>query len=157
MHFHDLTLCRYQDGPFDPDNWRVPLFAIGWLEHPHQFTDGEVPRALASTLREMANSPLAMSYAFWGMHTCSLCVALNRRAPEQPWSQRNIFIPGRNVVYLSPSGIDHYMDVHSYRPPQEYVDAVTSCPAYGSNEYWNALRAANLSHDVPLERWDDAP
>jgi hypothetical protein len=152
MHFDDLTLCRYHSGPFDPGNWRVPLLAIGWLEHPNEFANGAVSNGLVSILHEMAvrAGDLYVHYCFLGMHTCSLCVAAGSVSPGPIWSQENLFVPGRNVVYLSPGGVGHYVEVHSYRPPQEYVDAVLSCPAYGSGEFCDALRTANSGQSVPL-------
>jgi hypothetical protein len=152
MHFDDLTLCRYHSGPFDPDNWCVPLLAIGWLEHPHEFAKGAVSNGLVSILHEMAVRARALysHYYFRGVNRCSVCVAAGSVSPGPIWSQENLFVPGRNVVYLSPGGVCHYVDVHSYRPPQEYVDAVLSCPAYGSGAYCDALRTANSGQSVPL-------
>jgi len=158
MHFDDLTLCRCHSGPLEADNWRVPLLAIGWLEHPYEFAKGEVPNGLASKLQEMAARARAFypHYYFLGIHTCSLCVATASVSPGPIWSQENIFVPGRSVVYVSPGGVDHYIEVHSYRPPQEYVDAVLLSPAYGSGEYCDALRRANLGQSVPLLTREEA-
>jgi hypothetical protein len=152
MHFDDLTLCHYQDGPFDPANWRAPLLAIGWLERPYPFPSGEVPHGLADTLHAMAEKAreLYALYCFWGLEHCSFCVAENRTPPGPVWSQENLFVPGQGVIYLSPGGIGHYVEVHSYCPPQEYVDAVLSCPPYGSSRYCEALRTANRGESVPL-------
>jgi len=151
-HFADLTLCDYSHGPYDAANWSVPLVAVGWLEHPYEFARGEVPHCLASLLHEMAARARAHYHHFYfrGVHTCSICVATGSISPGPIWSQENIFVPGRDVVYLSPGGVAHYVEVHSYSPPQEYIDAVLSCPAYGSGEYCDALRTANSGHRVPL-------
>jgi hypothetical protein len=158
MYYADLTMCRYHSGPFDPDNWRVPLLAIGWLAHPHEFTSGDVPRGFPSILHEMAARARSLyaHYYFLGMHSCSLCEATGRISPGPIWSQENLFIPGRNVVYLSPGGLAHYVEVHSYSPPQDYVDAVLSCPPYGSSDYCNALCTANSGQRVPLLTEEEA-
>jgi hypothetical protein len=111
-----------------------------------------VSNGLVSILQGMAVRARALypHYYFRGGHTCSVCVAAGSVSPGPIWSQENLFVPGRHVVYVSPGGVGHYVEVHSYRPPQEYVDAVVSCPAYGSDEYCDALRTANLGQSVPL-------
>ncbi|MBW3596996.1 MAG: hypothetical protein KY475_06945 [Planctomycetes bacterium] len=50
MHIPDLQLCRYHNGPLDADSWAVPLRAVGWLEHPHSYTQGPVPFGFADKL-----------------------------------------------------------------------------------------------------------
>ena len=152
MYYADLTINRYHTGPFNPVDWRVPLLTVGWLEHPHEFTGGDVPHGFASILREMAECARSLyrHYYFRGVHTCSLCTATGAVPPGPIWSQENLFIPGRNVIYLSPGGIDHYVEAHLYSPPKNYVDAVLSCPPYGSRAYCDALRAANRGETIPL-------
>jgi hypothetical protein len=54
-------------------------------------------------------------------------------------------------VYLAPGGIPHYIEVHSYLPPSEFVAAVLRCPDCGTNEYRDALRLANRGNEPPLE------
>lgn len=35
-----------------------------------------------------------------------------------------LWIPAGRIVYASPIAILHYVEVHNYRPPAEYVEAV---------------------------------
>ena len=149
----DLTVFRYHNGPFDPQNWAVPLQAVGWLEHPHQFATGNVGTAVISKLKAMVEQTRSTypQNNFRGVKSCSLCIAANLPDPGPIWSQENIFVPGVGVVYVSPGGIPHYVETHLYLPPVDFLEAVSKCPNCGSNEYREALRSANRGNEPPLE------
>lgn len=153
MHISDLDLVRYHTGPFSADNWSVPLRAIGWLEHPQAFICGSPPAALISKLRTMVEQVrVAYShYVFRGVQDCSLCVSAHRPSPGPIWSQENIFVPGADAVYVAPGGIVHYVEAHSYLPPNEFVEAVLQCPDLRSERYREALYTANQNNEPPLE------
>lgn len=153
MFIPDLDLCRYHTGPFDADNWSVPLRAIGWLEHPHQFDTGATPSGLAARLQMLVKQGRSAysHYNFRGVKFCSICKSAGLDSPGPIWSQENIFVPGNGVVYIAPGGIVHYVEAHSYLPPREFIDAVFSCPKYGSHEFRDALHAANGGTAPPFE------
>ena len=90
-------------------------------------------------------------YGFRGVKDCSLCLAAHLPSPGPIWSQENIFVPSSDVVYVVPGGIVHYIVAHSYLPPAEFVEAVLQCPDLRSDEYQDALRAANQGSAPPLE------
>ena len=48
---------------------------------------------------------------------------------------RNVWIPAANAVYIAPEMILHYIRGHSYRPPDEFVEAVLVAPDQGSEDY----------------------
>lgn len=152
VYIPDLDACRYFLGPFDRANWSVPLGAVGWLEHPHPFTSGTVARTVISKLEamvEQARSAYSFS-SFMGVMSCSICLFAGLPSPGPVWSQENIFVPGRGIVYVAPGGIVHYIQAHSYLPPSEFVEAVLQCPDLGTNEYREALRLANHGIEPPL-------
>lgn len=150
MYFADLELCRYHTGPYDADNWSVPLRAVGWLETPHPFLTGDVQHPVVSKLKEMSQQMRSayLHYAFRGLHNCSLCPS---GSPHLDASYLNLFVPGAGVVYLAPAAITHYIEEHSYLPPEEFLDAVLRCPDCTSAKYREALVAANRGHEIPLE------
>lgn len=152
MYIPDLELCRYHGRPFDSANWLVPLRTIGWIEHPQPLSTGTVPGELIPRLKAMVEKTRAVysQYNFRGMKRCSICEFEELPSPGPIWSQENIFIPSPNAVYVAPGGIVHYIEVHSYRPPAEFVEAVLRCPDCGSNDYFDALRKANHDVDPPL-------
>jgi hypothetical protein len=54
-------------------------------------------------------------------------------------------------------GITHYISAHWYRPPDEFVQAVTNCPEMRSVEYGHAL-ATNGGRKLAQDfdpHWDD--
>lgn len=157
MHIKDLDLCRYHTGPFDADNWSVPLRAVGWLEHPQHFTTGLTSSEFASKLRMIVEHVRSAypHFGFRGVEVCSLCLAVGLKSPGPIWSQENIFIPGSSVVYVAPGGIVHYVEMHEYLPPSGFVESVLSCPDPCSKEYYEALRASNAGIEPPLQSAED--
>jgi hypothetical protein len=153
LRIADLSLCRYSGGPFDAANWAVPLLAVGWLEHPYSPPDREVSRRFTAKLAALIKQSRAAfrAHFFLGVHECSLCSAEGRESPPCPWSQENVFVPGRNCVFVAPGGIVHYVEVHGYAPPEDFITAVLDCPACDSRAYQAALARANLGAPPPLE------
>jgi hypothetical protein len=152
VYIPDQELCQYHEGPFDSANWLVPLRTIGWIEHPEPFSTGAVPGELIPRLKAMIDKTRAVysQYNFRGVKSCSICEFEGLPSPGPIWSQENIFIPSPSAVYVAPGGIVHYIEAHSYRPPEEFVKAVLRCPGCDSNDYFDALRKANRNVDPPL-------
>ena len=153
-HFGGGTeLCRYHTGPFDAENWSVPLRAVGWLEYPHQFNTGATPNELVPRLEMLIKQTRTAysHYSFRGMMDCSICKSTGLHSPGPIWSQENILVPGNGAVFAAPGGIVHYVEVHSYRPPKEFIDAVLKCPDCDSREYRDALYSANGGNAPPLK------
>jgi len=152
MYFADLDRCRYHSGPLDADSWQVPLLAVGWLEHPHGFSLGEVPEGLLARLQNLITAAEAAhpQHNFRGLHCCSLCEAEHEPVEALRQSHVNLLIPGNGVVYAAPAGIAHYIESHSYLPPSQFIAAVASCPAYGSAAFFETLRAANQGIEPPI-------
>lgn len=152
----DLELCRYHRGPLDADSWRVPLRAVGWLESGHAYNRGPTPIDLVERIGALVDKAerVFQQYHFRGLHDCTLCKPGDRDA-HLLRSHINLLIPSEHVVFACPAGIVHYLSVHSYLPPHDFVDAVQECPPYGSPQYFEALREANDGHVVPLVTWDE--
>jgi hypothetical protein len=157
MHIKDLDLCRYHTGPFDADNWSVSLRAVGWLEHPQHFTTGVTSSEFVSKSKMIVEQVRGAcpDFAFLGFKECSLCLAVGLKSPGPIWSQENIFIPGSRVVYVAPGGIVHYVEMHEYLPPSEFVESVLSCPDPHSKKYYEALRASNAGVKPPFQTAED--
>ena len=65
-------------------------------------------------------------------------------------SHINLFIPGRDVLYLATGRADHYIDFHSYVPPLAFIGALMACPNPESAEYKAALLRLNKGQEPPL-------
>ena len=141
-HFNDLSTCDYFK-----DDALPRLVAVGWLEHGHDYHVGEVPHDLLQCLINLLRANRCpWPRAFLGGHVCSLC------GDPKAYSFRNLFIPGRAVVYVAPEGIIHYIAVHNYQPPVEFVEAMLAVPDVASPEYPAALHACGWP-DSYLTDW----
>jgi hypothetical protein len=61
----------------------------------------------------------------------------------------NLYVPGEGCVYVAPSMIVHYIDVHRYEPPAAFWEAVMKCPEMSSETYRQAL----IVNGPPNEHW----
>ncbi len=59
----------------------------------------------------------------------------------------NLYVPAERCVYVAPSMIAHYVDVHRYEPPAAFWEAVMNCPEMGSEKYRQALIANGPSNE----------
>lgn len=158
MYSDDLMSCRYHSGPYNANNWRVPLLTVGWLYHPHDYERGETPPGLIDKLDELvaAADESQSNYNFRGLHSCSYCDAANVDSEPIEGSHVNLFVPGQGIVYIAPAGIRHYINVHSYLPPSTFVEAVMRCTDYGSSAYFASLWAVNNGERPPIETAQDS-
>jgi hypothetical protein len=140
-YFDDLASCTY----FRSDKTLSPLLAVGWLEQGREFPTGEVPiRLLPRLIAFRKSTKFPWPYCYVG---CQFCWCGDTRM-----FSRNLFIPGNGVVYASPEGILHYIAAHSYRPPDQFIEAVLAAPDIESPEYAAALRAGGWPEPY-LDQW----
>ncbi len=152
MHFEDLALCHYHNGPFDADEWRAPLLAIGWLARPNAFPTGHAQPELLAMLESLitASGVHYPSHGFRGQHDCDICPSGTFKRSMAARSHLNIWVPGDGVIYLAPAMITHYIGDHQYLPPAEFISAVMNCPDCGSPSHCTALQTANAGFRPPL-------
>jgi hypothetical protein len=130
---------------------RLALVAVGWLEPEHPYVKGDVEERFFARLMELLVEPW-QPFAAAGRHECRFCafsggpgtVSYAARVGQHVnvsigWA--NVFVPGRDVLYMAPSTIAHYIDSHGYKPPAEFVDAVLACPEMKSAAYLRAIHA----------------
>ena len=119
--FSDLSPCPY----FGQEHAGY-LRAVGWLERGHEFTTGTADELVYRRLAELLQSPWK-PVMFAGVHGCQLC-------QYQPGCHGNsdLFVPGNGVVFVCPELITHYMNAHCYAPPDDFCDAVLTCPKMSS-------------------------
>jgi hypothetical protein len=129
MFFADLT--PYQYGYEMP---RTNILNVGWLARGHVFPVGVVSEAFARALRHLIKSPENL---YRGYHSCEFCpeppivvssTGLRTRSPPgETEGNGEIRVAGSNgIVYVAPVLVAHYVEVHKYRPPDEFIQAVIS-------------------------------
>ena len=122
-YFVDLT-------PYQYFRSQQPAVNVGWLDAGQSFVTW-------SDYAEIAD--FAVALAMWcanlkahrmqtrGWHVCPLC---SDHVLTKPHGSAEIRVVGRERDYAAPTLISHYVLMHQYRPPQEFIDAVLESP-YG--------------------------
>ena len=110
-HFADLSEHTYT--PSDG----LRLLNVGWLGSEHAFERGETPAEFREALGRLAASPVWMHR---GKHYCEFCPDGRRAA-----GSGQIRVEGeQGVWYAAPALVHHYVEAHSYRPPEAFIAAV---------------------------------
>ena len=141
-YYKDFTECDYCCN-YD---FACRLMAVGWVEQGFSFEKGLVPNnflEVLRALREGFDNKWLHGTVFRGLHNCSLCGELLYG------SHLNLYIPHRGFMFVAPGGIDHYIEVHGYSPPESFIEAVYRCPDPSSPNYRKAVRASNRGYDAP--------
>lgn len=138
-HYLDLsTSCMVEEGPH--------VRAVGWLNPLFPFDTGDVSPELISKLREHCTNPF-QPMRLRGYHDCEF--KLDESTECKATGLKNIWIPSANgYLYVAPEMIVHYIEVHSYRPPEEFVHAVLSAPAQKSPQYWQMMAQFDYSEPI---------
>ena len=50
-----------------------------------------------------------------------------------------LLFPWKDSLFIAPPMVGHYMEAHSYLPPEDFIEAVLNCPPQTSNEYCDLL------------------
>jgi len=128
--------------------------AVGWLSSSQPFTQGDVPSEFVSRLRTLCEKWSEGLSALWwpaagGAHTCEFCRAYHAGG--------NIGVPARALLFVALQMVSHYVESHGYRPPDDFVEAVLSCPTPGTPEYANAVaRFREINLERHRKRFPDA-
>ena len=137
-YYEDLSAYEYQEIDVIRLDWGRLRFRpgydrinVGWLDTPHAFTQGATPSTVLDALWEIvAGSDINVMRGF---HRCSFCP--RGSTDSMIWTgpgsgpvvlgHKEIRVPSLgNVMFAAPALIVHYVDTHSYRPPDEFIEAV---------------------------------
>ncbi len=128
--FEDLSPYRY-GGSVEPG-----VIHVGWLGRGHEYSRGSVPSHLVSKMKELAEKPCEL---YRGYHVCDICERPRDFVGEQSSLEREKWEAGRRgrgeirissagVTYAAPVLITHYIEVHGYLPPAEFLRALEEAP-----------------------------
>jgi hypothetical protein len=123
--------------------------AVGWLSAQQPFPVGAVPAELLGRLWEFAGKSQASIHALgWGMamgwHDCELCDGYS--------GTRNFGVPHGELLFVAPEMLPHYVEVHRYHPPAEFMRALMESPLPGTDEYRTLAAPFQRLHQHYLER-----
>lgn len=125
MHFEDLTLNDY--GRLRPPGTAL---SVGWLAAGHNFPVAPPSAELVAALRSLVAYPVNL---FRGFHQCEFCPSsppemrngfLWNTAPWEILGNGEIHVLGEGgITYVAPVLIRHYVEVHQYASPTDFVQA----------------------------------
>jgi hypothetical protein len=134
-YFEDLSPYTYYHSGI-----RENTLNIGWLDVAYPYQRGELPISFVENLWNFVQIRLIR---LRGFHVCNLCsekvvspLVVNKGDVDFKLGDAEIRVLGENgKIYAAPNLIYHYITVHGYQPPDEFVQAVLKGPNPGSEVY----------------------
>ncbi len=133
MHFVDLTPYTRGSRKGDP-----PALNVGWLDSAVPFDRGPVPPGFVERLKALVLKQHHSQTR--GYHVCQFCPELNAALHGENGFDRELYqachtdgrlssaeirVQGEDGrCYAAPRMIAHYVEAHSYRPPEDFIEAV---------------------------------
>lgn len=146
-YYPDLTRYEYfaRDEPSD-----TAALNIGWLDETQPYVIGHTPQEFKDRLFEFCLDKYTVHIAR-GFHACQFC-----KLSYDQWFEEHEFkygenahwmsigdgeirVLGKSAIYAAPTLIYHYVVEHQYQPPKEFIEAVLTGPAPGSNMHITLL------------------
>ena len=126
MYFEDLTEYKYLK------QYSEDYRNVGWLSSAYSYPTGSVSDKFLAALEQLCKTPVNLCL---GRHACQLCPIPPGIVGYWPvkdfWNTHNLYGNGeihvvgqKNRVYVAPTLVYHYVKVHSYLPPEEFIQAV---------------------------------
>jgi hypothetical protein len=142
VYFPDLSIYTYSMKGSLPD-----VLNVGWLDRSMPFSKGTVPALFVDQLKSWFW--IARVNQMRGIHECNFCRAeqwpvlptkdhpsLTSGDRTSVLGSKEIWIPALDrTIFASPALVIHYVDVHQYCPPEEFIAAVMNEKAMGT---WDA-------------------
>ncbi len=103
------------------------VFNIGWIDFGG-YEKGEIPGSLLEKLRSLAFGlflPGCVVEPARSHPICPVCGPLVEHLDGRALREAELWIPDGHRVFASPVQIVHFIQVHGYRPPDQYLDAVS--------------------------------
>lgn len=132
MHFEDLTPYTYC-----PEENEPPALNIGWLDISVPFPKGEASKEFIERLKSLIQNRTNQTRGF---QICGFCEGLDIGIDENTpfdtelyaqchsdgrYSSAEIRVQGPDGIwYAAPRMIAHYVEAHSYKPPEQFIAAV---------------------------------
>ncbi len=139
----DLSEYTYANSAFG----RPGTKAIGWLTLGHSFPTATPKEKDLDLLWQHCSISVARMR---GGHDCEFCPVGSARYAERNGEKRLLGVAEIRVfsrdgkVYASPTLIYHYVAVHHYLPPDEFLSALREGPHPPTQEYFDVLTKLNL-------------
>jgi len=117
------------------------LVCAGWLAEGHAFRQGNVPDGFLDRLAWHCVNQRDRAYR--GIHICELCpkdmadhVSVVCEGKKHLLGGAEITVACGSRTYAAPNLILHYVAVHRYQPPDDFVEALMSRSCEESRSDW---------------------
>jgi hypothetical protein len=101
------------------------VLAVGWLDSSQPFDTAEPSDELREALTGLVGRRMNL---FRGSHTCQFC----KGAPPA-MGNGEVRVKKSGKWYSAPVMIYHYVAIHHYKPPQEFIDAALNPDEVGTD------------------------
>lgn len=110
--YDDLTPHTYFHSEERPETVN-----IGWLARRHIFSTVETSVEFRFKLQELCEKSRVKQTR--GRHNCEFC-----KGRDKPFGSAEIRVIGHKRIYAAPELVYHYVVVHDYKPPDEFIAAM---------------------------------
>ena len=107
MFYEDLSPYRYSATPTGLPG----VVNVGWLSSRAAYARGSVAHELTRKLVEFLRAPIFLTR---GHHRCDFCARSVGNGELWLWIDNG-------PVYAAPSLVSHYIEMHEYLPPPEFL------------------------------------
>jgi hypothetical protein len=147
-HFKDLSDYAFLDSVSRPGTKN-----IGWLALADEFEKLEPTETILDLLWSFCSISVAQTR---GLHDCEFC-SQNSSFVAERHGQRLLLgsaeirvFSADAKIYAAPNLIYHYVSVHHYRPPEEFVLALEEGPQPTTQKYFERLSETGLEWSKTL-------
>ncbi len=123
---------------------------VGWLERGHEFPTQEPSEEMLDLLWDYCAISVNQMR---GMHHCDFCPdhmkylmkSTERNGKQNLLGSAEIRVFGaKGDVYAAPTLVYHYVSLHHYCPPEEFIRAMREGPKPATQEYFHELEKLEL-------------
>jgi hypothetical protein len=120
---------------------------VGWLGSGHEYPKATPDDEILDLVWDYCAISVEQTR---GIHDCQFCPPgtsyyVERNGEKLLLGSAEIRVFAKDgVIYAAPTLIYHYLFVHHYKPPDEFVRALTEGPKPPSKEYFERLDALGL-------------
>ena len=143
-YFKDLSEYIYGDLSYA----RPGTKTIGWLGIGHDFPTKPPSDEILNLLWDFCSTSVALAR---GAHECEFCPSGSAYFAERKGQQLLLGVAEirvfskQGIIYAAPTLIYHYVQVHHYQPPDEFLEALRKGPRPPNRDYFECLEKLGLT------------
>jgi hypothetical protein len=123
--------CRHLGIP----RFKDMIYAWGWLGESvptNNWESEELKSQVIEKIKSLGETHGVDYYCGW--HNCEICAAQGKSFSKTNSFCGSIKIAHKGRVFCCPKGVEHYIEVHGYKPPDDAIDAVLNGHCYNEEE-----------------------